>query len=319
MSMGATAAWYVFIHQLPPRPLYLRARVRNLLSRTGAIPLKDSVYVLPLRGKLLPELREIASVAMGGGGQAYVCEGAFLERPSRKELVAAFRRARDLEYRKLLDEVRQWVMPAATPPDPRLRLRARRARRRLDQIARIDFFGAPGRVEVESALAAFEARVNAPVEAARLSPARRDLVGHTWVTRRGIQIDRIASAWLIRRFIDAEGALPVRRSPRGPPRPDELRFDIVGGDFTHEDDRCTFEALVRRAGLKNAALARVAEIVHDIDIKDGKFERPEAPGVERLLQGILATHAGDDERLARGFALLDDLYGSFRRGSATRR
>jgi len=314
--VGATATWYVFIHLLPPRPLYLRARVRNLLSRTGAIPLKDSVYVLPLRGKLLPELREIANVAMGGGGQAYVCEGAFLERPSRKELVAAFRRARDLDYRKLLDEVRQWVMPASTPPDPRLRLRARRARRRLDQIARIDFFGAPGRVDVEAAIAAFEARMNASVEAARLSPAL-DLVGRTWVTRRGIQIDRIASAWLIRRFIDPKARFRFVDPHEEPPRPGELCFDIVGGDFTHEDDRCTFEALVRRAGLKNAALARVAEIVHDIDIKDGKFERPEAPGVERLLQGILATHAEDDERLARGFALLDDLYGSFR--SATRR
>jgi hypothetical protein len=315
----ATTAWYVFIHQLPPRPLYLRARVRNLLSRTGAIPLKDSVYVLPLRGKLLPGLREIANIAMGGGGQAYVCEGTFLERPSRKELVAAFRRARDLDYRKLLDEVRQWVMPAATPPDPRLRLRARRARRRLEQITRIDFFGAPARVEIESALAAFEARVKAPVEAARLSPALRDLIGHTWVTRRGIQIDRIASAWLIRRFIDPKARFRFVDPHEDPPRPDELRFDVVGGDFTHEDDRCTFEALVRRAGLKNAALASVAEIVHDIDIKDAKFERPEAPGVERLLQGILATHAEDDERLARGFALLDDLYGSFRKGSATKR
>ena len=317
--MGATAAWYVFIHQLPPRPLYLRARVRNLLSRTGAIPLKDSVYVLPLRGKLLPELREIANVATGGGGQAYVCEGAFLERPSRKELVTAFRRARDLDYQELLDEVHMWEVPADTSPDPRLRLRARRARKRLDQIARIDFFGAPGRVEVERALAAFEAGAKAPVEAARLSPALRDLVGYTWVTRRGIQIDRIASAWLIRRFIDPKARFRFVDPHEEPPRPDELRFDIVGGDFTHEDDRCTFEALVRRAGLKNAALSRVAEIVHDIDIKDGKFERPEAPGVERLLRGILATHAADDERLARGFALLDDLYGSFRKGSTTGR
>jgi hypothetical protein len=139
------------------------------------------------------------------------------------------------------------------------------------------------------------------------------------VTRRGIQIDRIASAWLIRRFIDPKARFRFVDPHEEPPRPDELRFDIVGGDFTHEGDRCTFEALVRRAGLKNAALSRVAEIVHDIDIKDGKFERPEAPGVERLLQGILATHAEDEERLARGFALLDDLYGSFRKGSATGR
>lgn len=318
--MRATAAWYLFIHQLPPRPLYLRARVRSLLSRTGAIPLKDSVYVLPLRGKLLPELRQIANVAMEGGGQAYVCEGSFLERPSRKELVAAFRRARDLDYQELLDEVRQWVMPAATPPDPRLRIRARRARKRLDQIARIDFFGAPGRVEVETAIGAFEAQTKVRAEAAtRLSPALRDPVGRTWVTRRGVQVDRIASAWLIRRFIDPKARFRFVDPHEEAPRPGELRFDMVGGDFTHEDDRCTFEALVRRAGLKNAALARVAEIVHDIDIKDGKFERPEAPGVERLLQGILAAHAEDDERLARGFALLDDLYGSFRKGSATRR
>jgi hypothetical protein len=234
-------------------------------------------------------------------------------------LVAAFRRARDVNYEELLDEVRQWQLPAATPPDPQLRLRARRARKRLDQIARIDFFGAPGRVEVEKAIAALETQMMVPAEVARLSPALRDLVGRTWVTRRGVHVDRIASAWLIRRFIDPKARFRFVDSHQEPPRPGELRFDIVRGDFTHEDDRCTFETLVRRAGLENAAVARVGEIVHDIDIKDGKFERPETSGVERLLQGILAAHADDDERLARGFALLDALYGSFRKGSATRR
>jgi hypothetical protein len=234
-------------------------------------------------------------------------------------LIRSFRRARDVDYRKLLAEVHRWATPAATPADPRLRLRARRARRRLDQIARIDFFDAPGRIEVEASIAAFEAWISAPTKETRLSPALRDLVGRTWVTRRGIQVDRIASAWLIRRFIDPRARFRFVDPHQEPPRPGELRFDMVGGDFTHEDDRCTFETLFRRVRLKDRALARVAEIVHDIDIKDGKFERPEARGVERLLQGMLAAHADDDERLERGFALLDDLYGSFPRHSATKR
>jgi hypothetical protein len=145
----------------------------------------------------------------------------------------------------------------------------------------------------------------------------REWMGRTWVTRRGIQVDRIASAWLIRRFVDPDARFRFIAPHAEEARPGELTFDMTGGDFTHEEDRCTFETLVRRAGPSDPALERVAEIVHDIDIKDGKFGRSEARGVEQLLWGMLAANPSDEERLDRGFALLDDLYQSFSRQLGT--
>jgi hypothetical protein len=310
--------WYILIHQLPPRPLYLRAKVRKLLSRAGAIALRDAVYLLPVREALLPELRRIAKIAVTGGGQAYVGLTEFDEHPSREDLVEAFRRARDEDYRTLAARVRTWAAKldrrsGASAPEGQIRVRVTHARRRFDRISRIDFFEARGRIEAETALADLDARLRPrPSPAAPAPEVDRELIGRTWVTRRGIQVDRIASAWLVRRFIDP-GARFRFIDPHEPARTGELRFDMVGGDFTHEEDRCTFETLVRRTGLRDQALERVAEIVHDIDIKDAKFGRPEARGVEQLLWGMLAANPADADRLDRGFALLDDLYRSFSR------
>ena len=136
------------------------------------------------------------------------------------------------------------------------------------------------------------------------------------MTRAGVQIDRIASAWLIRRFVD-----PVARFrfvPAGTTERDplDLRFDMVGGDFTHVGDRCTFETLVTRAGIADPAVAQIAEIVHDIDLKDAKFGRTEAVGVRQLMQGLVLAHADDGARLERGFAVFDDLHRSFGKSAA---
>jgi hypothetical protein len=130
----------------------------------------------------------------------------------------------------------------------------------------------------------------------------------TWVTRTGIKVDRMASAWLIRRFIDPEATFKFVPAKGYAPAPRELRFDMFEAEFTHEGDLCTFELMVQRFGLADPALRAIAEIVHDIDVKDGKFGREEAAGIGQLVAGIAAAHPDDDARLARGAALFDDLY-----------
>jgi hypothetical protein len=132
------------------------------------------------------------------------------------------------------------------------------------------------------------------------------------VTRRGIHVDRIASAWLIRRFLDPKARFRFI-DPKEPRRSGELTFDMVGGDFTHEGDRCTFETMIARTGLADRALTQIAEIVHDIDLKDEKFGRSEAAGIERLLTGLVLANSADEARLDRGCVLFDELYQSFRK------
>jgi hypothetical protein len=298
--------WLLLIHQLPTQPLYLRARIHRLLDQAGGIALKGSVYALPHRSQCRKALERIAKEATEGGGHAYVCQARFLDPGTDELLVERSRSARDEDYRSLARILRE--LDGTPDPEP-----ITRARQKFQNVEKIDFFEAPGRQRVEPLLARLEQRGRKP-------PIRRrggtsDLIGRVWVTRRGVQIDRIASAWLIRRYIDP-GATFRFIDPTEERSPKELRFDMVGGDYTHEEDRCTFETLLRRTTLSDPALIGVAEIVHDIDIKDAKFSRPEARGIEQLLIGMLVDSPTDQVRLERGFVLFDDLYRSFTRSTA---
>jgi hypothetical protein len=135
----------------------------------------------------------------------------------------------------------------------------------------------------------------------------------TWVTREGVKVDRMASAWLIRKFIDPGAQFRFVPARGYQPQAGEVRFDMFGGEYTHEGDRCTFETLCAKFTLADPALRALGEIVHDIDCKDEKFGRAEAQGVASMINGIVAGNAADPERLRRGAALFDDLYASFAR------
>lgn len=312
---AARLPWYLLIHQLPPEPLYLRAKIRQRLARVGAVAVKNAVYALPRREECLEDFQWIAEEAVTGGGEAYVCEAEFLEGRTAAALVDRFRAEREADYDTLAEAIRlgRASRHRESAPEDLLK-RATRARKRFEEIARVDFFGAPSRRRVETLLRHLEATSRRRRPGAPTGPASGTLVGRTWVTRRGIHIDRIASAWLIRRFLDSRARFRFVDS-KEPARKGELRFDMVGGDFTHEGDRCTFETLLARTGLENQGLSEIAEIVHDIDLKDEKFGRAEAPGIERLVIGLLLANPEDEARLERGLALLDELYQSFRKAA----
>jgi len=314
--------WCLLIHQLPPKPLYLRARIRQRLARVGAVALKNSVYVLPHSESSIEDFQWIAEEAVAGGGEAFLCTADFLGRPADTEIEERFRRERAAEYEAIGAQARELLRQArrrgaAVPDETDLGSRASRLGKRLGEVIALDFFAAPERAAAEDQVRQLEARVRAGHPPPAAAPAGRqrfeDLQGLTWVTRRGVHVDRIASAWLLRRFVDAAARFRFADSQSPEAGPGEVRFDTVGGEFTHQGDRCTFETLVARLGLADPALAQIGEIVHDIDLKDGKFGRADAPGISQLLTGLVLAHPEDLDRLDRGFALLDDLYASFRR------
>lgn len=313
----AEERWYVLIHQLPPKPLYLRAKVRNRLSKVGAVALKNSVYVLPRTDDCLEDLQWIVEEAVAGGGEAFISESRFVAGISNEALVKVFQGERQVDYAALTGEIREALAAlkrrsGMNPPEQDLLGRLARLRRRLDEIVAIDFFRAPGRRETEADLRTLENRLQPrPREGTKDARKNRDLLGRIWVTRRGIQVDRIASAWLVRRFIDPNARFRFVDPKGAEIVPGEVRFDMVPGDFTHEGERCTFETLVAKTGLADSAVSQIAEIVHDIDLKDGKYGRADAPGIQRLLFGLVLSHPEDGDRLTRGFALFDDLYRSF--------
>jgi hypothetical protein len=308
--------WLLLIHQIPPKPDYFRVKVRRRLQRIGAIALKNSVYVLPSCDDALEDFRWLLREIVAEGGEATVCEAELVEGVTRSELEAMFAAERDAEYAGLVTATQGLTQAGGDLTDSarRTELEAElgRLRRRMEEIEALDFFGATGRRGAQRAIATLEARLRRPSGTAG-GPAQRggeEMRGRTWVTRRDVHIDRIASAWLIRRFIDPKARFKFTGAKTYKPRKGEVRFDMFEAEYTHEGDRCTFETLLDRAGLKDRALRAIGEIVHDIDCKDTKFGREEAAGIAALVRGLARAYPDDDARLERGAAALDDLYAS---------
>jgi hypothetical protein len=307
MATVKPAHWLLLIHQLPPKPDYFRVKIWRRLQSLGAVPVKNSVYVLPRSDQAVEDLRWMQREIEEGGGEASLCEAEFLDGLTDEEVTGAFRAARDADYlaleqeaARVAAETRKEKRSAAAAALPRLR-------RRLEQIASIDFFAAAGRAEAEVALGALE-RLGREDESPSASAPPKKPRAATWVTRRGIQVDRIASAWLIRRFIDIEARFRFVDPSRHKPRKGEIRFDMFEAEYGHGEGRCTFETLVQAFQPKDAALGALAEMIHDLDLKDRRFGRPETEGLGRLLAGIAALHRVDPDRLEAGGAALDALY-----------
>lgn len=298
-----TSRWLVLIHHLPPKPDYLRVKVRRKLQRIGAIALKNSVYVLPRSDEALEDFQWLRREIVAEGGEAMLLDSDFLEGVPNGVLEQTGREERDREYRDLLETVHS--MTSVTDAD------VARLRRQLAEIVRRDHFGASGRDAVEFALKALGRR-----ESPAPSAFTIEHKGATWVTRAGIKVDRMASAWLIRRWIDQDATFRFVTGDHPVTEPHEIRFDMFDGGFTHMADRCTFEVLIGHFGLSDPALDVIAEVVHDIDVKDGKFARPETDGVAALIDGIITTVPDDASRLEAGAQLFERLYAAFARKAA---
>ena len=301
--------WLILVHRIPPKPLYLRAKMRQRLADVGAVAVKNAVYLLPHGAEALEDLQWIAQEIVTGGGDAHLFAGDFVDGVASDTAVAQFRDARNADYDALAADAHA-AMKAARSAAAAAELAAGHARltRRFEEIRRIDFFEADHRGAAEEALAAIEARLQKDKkEETRMLQANPELRGRTWVTRPGVKIDRMASAWFIRRFVDPKARFRFA-DPASPKKEGELRFDMVGGDFTHEEDRCTFETLIGRVGLPDKAVRAIAEIVHDLDLKDGKYGREEAAGFRMMMDGLMARTESDDERIERALVIFDDLH-----------
>lgn len=320
-EMIAERQWLLLIHQLPTKPAYFRVKIWRRLQAIGAVAVKNTVYALPANAGTQEDLEWLLKEIIDGGGEAIVCEARLIGGLSNAEVRALFDAARDADYEAIEADVRslEKTIDVDDAPEKQAGLRGQlaRLRKRFSEIVTIDFFGATGRVRVEGLIAGLEDRVaeesRTPIEGARSAAETiADLQGRTWVTRQGVHVDRIACGWLIHRFIDAGATLRFVAGKDYVPNAGDLHFDMFEGEFTHEGDRCSFEVLLARLGITDPALQVIAEIVHDIDLKDGKFEREEVPGIAHLIAGIALAHKDDQQRIAQGAAVFDNLYQYFR-------
>jgi hypothetical protein len=295
---GGKNRWLLLIHQLPPKPAYLRVKIARRLLRTGAIAIKNTVYVLPNNDQSREDFQWIVQEIVRGGGEALVCESRLVVGLQDRDLEDLFNRARNADYLALTGRARR-------------KRAAARLKKRLSEIVAIDFFAAPGRAAAEQAVVGKPASPAGDLAGRRIR--REDYRGRTWVTRQGVGIDRMGCAWLIRRFIDPAARFKFVPAKGYAPRPREVRFDMFEAEFTHEGDRCSFEVLIDRMNLDDPGLRPLAEIIHDVDLKDSKFRRNETRGLEVLVDALRERHASDEDRLARSAGVFEDLYEYFRR------
>ena len=311
----------MLFHQIRPKPDYARVKIGRRLRALGAVPLKNSVYVVPATEESLRGAQEIVGEIHRLGGRGAVCEARFVAGLTDASIEERFREIRDRDYAMIAARARQ--LAAAVPRGPARASDVRRRRfagelerleRRFRALAARDPFAAGGRDRAARLLSLVEDRLQGvePSAATGLElprPPRAAL----WITRMGVMVDRIASAWLIRRFIDPRARFRFLSSRTQRRAPGGIRFDMAGGEFTHEGGRCTFEVLRDRFHLDDPALRPIAEIVHDLDLEDDRHRRPEAPGVGRMIVGLAIAHPSDEARIQEGAAIFDHLYESFRR------
>ncbi len=315
--------WLLLIHQIPPKPDYLRVKIWRRLQRLGAVPVKNSVYVLPKSEQTQEDFQWVLREIVESGGDASLCEARFVDGLTDNEVEELFRSTREPEYRAIFQEAERLAgslsKRSATTVVSRkpAAVELERLQKRLAEVIAVDFFDAPGREAAAGVIAGIEARLRGGKAGTAYSApktARREgLLGKTWVTRKGIHVDRMASAWLVRRFIDPKARFKFVPAKGYKPLENEIRFDMFEAEFTHVGDRCTMEVLLESTGIDDAALRLIAEIVHDIDLKDSKFAHNETAGIDLLIAGIAMSRKDDDGRLDRAAALFEDLYEYYRR------
>jgi hypothetical protein len=318
---ATTRRWLLFVHQLPSTPSNLRVRTWRRLQHLGAIPLKQAVHVLPDGPGAREDFEWLKEEVKASGGDASVFVANHVDAWSDDALVTAFRRSGQEAYAALAADIEETLRRAATarrPKGTRAPAKGRllkQFRERLSAIEAVDFFGSAGRDRVSAVLKQLEEQAAPPARAPGTAPSltgadTQSYQGRLWVTRPRPGVDRMASAWLIRRFIDQQATFGFTADLHAVPSAG-VPFDMFGVEFSHQGECCTFETLCSVFGVEEPAVARIATIVHDLDLKDGRFGAPEASAVSTLIEGLQLAHTDDDMLLAQGMAMFDALYRGF--------
>ena len=298
--------WLLLTFTLPTKRASQRVEIWRKLQRYGTVPLGNSGYLLPNNPVNEERFQWLATAIRKYKGDASIVHVQSIDNLSTPQLVARFAEARAREYQELIRELQEF---SSLPPQKQSVGRLSRLRSRFQEIVEVDFFGSPLQKRVAELLSRADA---ARVATHKPEPAAirpRDYKSRVWVTRPRPGVDRSASAWLIRRFIDGKARFAFAPEDRVPP--EAVPFDMFHErGFGHRGDDCTFETLQKQFKIRDRRISVISEIIHDADIADGKFGRKEGYGIDEVLKGWARQGLPDRELLARGMQLIEGLYHS---------
>src|SRR5882724_5379405 len=304
--------WLLLLYALPAERASARVNLWRKLKKFGAIQLKTSAYVLPDDPAQYERFQWLAKQIQDSGGEATLIRVAEIERVSNEQIVQMFNEARAAEYKELTAACREALADHKKGQEQTLGAELEKHQRRFNEIQESDYFKSPAAHDALMLLQRVE-KLLAPARARGLALKldARKYVGKTWHTRPRPGIDRVGSGWLIRKFIDAKAAFIFGMEPSK--HSAALPFDMADVEFSHHGEDCTFETLVKRFGINDPAVRKIAEMVHDADLEDGKFQRHECLGINAVLLGWAWAGMSDADLLAKGGQCFEGLYAQLRR------
>ena len=299
--------WLLLLYALPTKRTTARVNLWRKLKKFGAVSLKTSAYVLPDNPAHYERFQWLAKQVRDDGGEATLIRVAKIEDLPQDQVVELFDAARTVEYKELMAAIHGLLDRVKKAKDSPVSEELAKYQNRFNEIKGIDYFGSPAGQDAQMLLQRTKQLVS-PRRHAASPPVldRKDFQNRTWLTRPRPGIDRIGSAWLIRKFIDPKAKFLFGMDPEKFPK--TLSFDMADADFSHHGEECTFETLLQRFGIEDRAARKLSEMVHDADLEDGKFQRVECIGLDQVLLGWAKMGLSDEELLARGGECFEALY-----------
>ncbi len=312
--------WLFLVHRIQTSGSRERVRIWRWTRKVGAVLYRNSVYVLPYARERLEDFQWLCQQIRDSGGEASLFAATATDGGEDRILENLFNEARESEYEGLIapllalsKRVKVAGEEAGFPEDQWKSLSKELAgcEKTFSEIQRIDFFGSARQRKVKTMIDQLRTGIGSGTGArAAVPPLKRHdprtFRGKTWATREHIHIDRLCSAWLIRKFIDPRATFVFAPESKLPKQ--AVPFDVFGVEFSHHGEDCTFETLLKSFRIRDKGLTALAQIVHDIDMKDGKFGRAEAAGLDAVVRSLSDTLNDDHEVLKAGSTILDGLY-----------
>jgi hypothetical protein len=308
--------WLTLLTTLPPTPTRHRVGVWRKLQRIGAVRLRGSAWILPETPETTELFQWLVQEIESFRGEATLLHVDRVGNMTPEQVTDLFHKARALEYQSTMKGCREILSQldrhraSHRGSVAQLRSKLDGVKRELDRIESIDYLEAPIGRRARTLWETTAKRLRAAETRPRAAAGRRRVSlpapGSTWVTRPRPHIDRIASAWLIRRFYDAEAKFAFADTADAARK--GIPFDVLGAEFGHHGEDCTFETLIRRFGIKDRRAKVIAEIVHEADLHDGRFTRNESTGVDLAIKGLAEATHDDQDLLERGMLMFDGLY-----------